>query len=152
MGVNSISFGSPHVRPMWALSTCGEPNEIKKNTHPKNSTALSRDQAGDGSDSLVMKMHAQLTMICRLLVRGAHQLEPVGTNWNIPKACRRLVQLSCFLAFLLDALSFTARAPHPKREPCVAGGAGFATASTAPCQSTGLCMCIHGTMHAFLVD
>ena len=21
--------------PMWALSTCGEPNEIKKNTHPK---------------------------------------------------------------------------------------------------------------------
>ena len=22
-GVNSISFGSPHVRPMWALSTCG---------------------------------------------------------------------------------------------------------------------------------
>ena len=36
MGVNSISFGSPHVRPMWALSTCGEPDEIKKHTHPKN--------------------------------------------------------------------------------------------------------------------
>ena len=25
---------------MWALSTCGEPDEIKKNTHPKNITAL----------------------------------------------------------------------------------------------------------------
>ena len=34
MGVNSISFGPPHVRPLGY--TCGEPNEIKKNTHPKN--------------------------------------------------------------------------------------------------------------------
>ena len=34
MGVNSISSGSPHVRPMGR--TCGEPDEIKKNTHPKN--------------------------------------------------------------------------------------------------------------------
>ena len=24
-----ISFGSPRVRPMWALSTCGGPNEIE---------------------------------------------------------------------------------------------------------------------------
>ena len=47
MAVNSIPSGSPHVRctPMWALSTCGEPGEIKKNSHPKNITALSRDQA-----------------------------------------------------------------------------------------------------------
>ena len=30
MGVNSISFGYPHVRPMGR--TCGEPNEIKKIT------------------------------------------------------------------------------------------------------------------------
>ena len=35
MGVHSISSGSPHARPMWALSTCGEPDELKKNTHPK---------------------------------------------------------------------------------------------------------------------
>ena len=42
--VNSISSGSPHVRPMWAPSTCGEPDEIKKNTHPKNITALFRDR------------------------------------------------------------------------------------------------------------
>ena len=34
MAVNSISFGSPHVRPMGR--TCGEPSEIKKNTHPEN--------------------------------------------------------------------------------------------------------------------
>ena len=41
-GVNSISSGSLHVRPMWALSTCGKPKEImikiKKDTHPKNVT------------------------------------------------------------------------------------------------------------------
>ena len=54
MAVNSISFGSPHVRctPMGVHRTCGEPNEIKcgepneikKNTHPKNITALFGDQ------------------------------------------------------------------------------------------------------------
>ena len=38
MRVNSISFGSPHVRPMGR--TCGEPDEIKENTHPKTITAL----------------------------------------------------------------------------------------------------------------
>ena len=31
---NSISFGSPHARPMWALGTCGEPNDIKTKIHP----------------------------------------------------------------------------------------------------------------------
>ena len=46
MGVNSISSGSPRVRPMGR--TCGEPDEIKKNTHPKNFTALFRVQARDG--------------------------------------------------------------------------------------------------------
>ena len=42
MGVNSILSGSPHVRPMGR--TCGEPDEIKKNTHPKYFTALFREQ------------------------------------------------------------------------------------------------------------
>ena len=38
---DAISFRSPHVRctPMWALSTCGEPNETKKNTHPEGVAA-----------------------------------------------------------------------------------------------------------------
>ena len=47
MAVNSISPGPPHVRcaPMWALSTCGEPDEIKKNTHPRHTAALVREQA-----------------------------------------------------------------------------------------------------------
>ena len=40
-GVNPISSGSPHVRPTGR--TCGEPDEIKKNTHPKKFTALFRD-------------------------------------------------------------------------------------------------------------
>ena len=43
MGVDSISFGPPHVHPTGR--TCGEPNEIKKNTHPENVTALFLEQA-----------------------------------------------------------------------------------------------------------
>ena len=46
MAVNSISSGSPHVRPMGR--TCGEPDEIKKNTRPKHITALVRAQVRDG--------------------------------------------------------------------------------------------------------
>ena len=38
MGVNPISSGPPHVHPTGR--TCGEPDEIKKNTHPKYVTAL----------------------------------------------------------------------------------------------------------------
>ena len=40
MAVNPISSGSPHVRPTGVHRTCGEPDEIKKNTHPKNIPAL----------------------------------------------------------------------------------------------------------------
>ena len=42
-GVNSVSFGPPHVRPTGR--TWGEPTEIKKNTQPENIIALSREQA-----------------------------------------------------------------------------------------------------------
>ena len=42
MAVNSISSSSPHVRPMGRA--CGEPDEIKKNTHPKKFTALFRER------------------------------------------------------------------------------------------------------------
>jgi len=44
MGVNPISSGSPPVRPMGR--TCGEPDEIKKNTHPKYFAALFRAAEG----------------------------------------------------------------------------------------------------------
>ena len=42
MGVNSISSGSPHIlrAHMGVRRTCGEPDELKKNTHPNNVTAL----------------------------------------------------------------------------------------------------------------
>ena len=43
-GVNPISSGSPHARPMGVHCTCGEPDEIKKNTHRENVTALFREQ------------------------------------------------------------------------------------------------------------
>ena len=45
VAANSIPSGSPHVRPMRVYRTCGEPGEIKKNTHPKHVTALFRGQA-----------------------------------------------------------------------------------------------------------
>ena len=47
MAVNSISSGSPHLRPMGR--TCGEPGEIKKNTHPKYFTALFRERTASAS-------------------------------------------------------------------------------------------------------
>ena len=48
MAVNPISSGPPHVRPMGVHRTCGEPDEIKKNAHPKNITALFVIRRGDG--------------------------------------------------------------------------------------------------------
>ena len=38
---------------MGVHRTCGEPNEIKKNTHPNNITALFREQAYHGVSELV---------------------------------------------------------------------------------------------------
>ena len=52
MAVNSISSGPPHVRPMCALHTCGEPDGIQKNTHPNSITALGGAQ-GVGGQALV---------------------------------------------------------------------------------------------------
>jgi len=40
MGFNSSSFGSEHVRPKGRTCGAWPPNEIKKNTHPENITAL----------------------------------------------------------------------------------------------------------------
>ena len=54
IGVNSIPFGSPHVRPMGVHRTCGEPNETRKNAHPKNiPTFFLRDQALEKNTHLV---------------------------------------------------------------------------------------------------
>ena len=40
MWINSISSGSPHVRPTGVHRKCGEPVETKKNTHPKYITVF----------------------------------------------------------------------------------------------------------------
>ena len=63
MGVNSISPGPPHVRPMWALSTCGEPDEIKKNAHPKNTTALFGEQANSKKNNEALDFDMALEMV-----------------------------------------------------------------------------------------
>ena len=48
MGVNPISSGSPHVRCNPMGRTCGEPDEIKKHTHPRCiATALFRGEQLD---------------------------------------------------------------------------------------------------------
>ena len=72
MGVNSIPSGSPHVRPMGVHRTCGEPDEIKKNTHPKCVTALSRDQAF---------VEAQLGMTRELLTKYGNGTDYVSRLW-----------------------------------------------------------------------
>ena len=55
MAANSIPPGSPHVRPMGVHRTGGEPDEIKKNTHPENNTVLFREQAsGEGKGSWML--------------------------------------------------------------------------------------------------
>ena len=40
MAVDSMSFVSPHVRPMLMHHACGEPNKIKKTTRPEKVSAL----------------------------------------------------------------------------------------------------------------
>ena len=51
--VNSISSGSPHVRPMGR--TCGEPDETKEKYHPKNITALFRGRGSATSKPIVIQ-------------------------------------------------------------------------------------------------
>ena len=41
MAVNSISPGSPHVRPMGVYRACGEPDGIKTDANPQNSISFS---------------------------------------------------------------------------------------------------------------
>ena len=52
MAVNPISSGPPRVRctPMGVHRTCGEPGEIKQNTHPKCITPPLRDQVARARD------------------------------------------------------------------------------------------------------
>ena len=79
MGVNPISSGSPHVRPMGR--TCGEPDEIKKNTHPKNITALFRESSPqpDGSVAHAWSMTAAASW-ASLFCGTAFQLSSVATS------------------------------------------------------------------------
>ena len=50
VAVNSISFGPPHVCHMGRA--CGEPNEIKNNTHQTNITALFQGRVPVGLEGL----------------------------------------------------------------------------------------------------
>ena len=68
-GVNPIPPSSPHVRPMGVHRTCGEPDEIKKNTHPKNITALIRDQVGTVTGVIGNVLPSPSTFPCRRLGR-----------------------------------------------------------------------------------
>ena len=80
MGDNSISPGSPHVRPMGRA--CGEPGEIKKNTHPKNITALFGGQAGCKfvQEQLSLASQGKLTVACADWQGGKASPRPVKQN------------------------------------------------------------------------
>ena len=81
MAVNSISSGSPRVRPMGR--TCGEPDEIKKNTHPKNFTALFRERTRPVGlllrDEVGTQRHARVVQqaVLVLLAQGQVAVLPV---------------------------------------------------------------------------
>ena len=89
MGVNSISFGSPRVRSMGVHCTCGEPNEIKKHTHPKCIAALSRAQGR----------------------RGVEQTQDVRRGARGGQHKRR----QCFSGGYFFLISFGGQAPHVLR-------------------------------------
>ena len=71
MAVNPISSGSPHVRPMGR--TCGEPDEIKKNTHPKYITRSFSGRYGiDGGGGLeTVSEHTGAAMLAMPMTRTA---------------------------------------------------------------------------------
>ena len=64
---------------MWALSTCGEPDEIKKNTHPKTFTALFRDRVPVpvGSQSSGITVYATASQTTRV---SSAMTSTAGTN------------------------------------------------------------------------
>ena len=47
-----ISSGSPHVRPMWAVNTCGEPNEIELTIRVLTDCFTGLFQAADDDDDV----------------------------------------------------------------------------------------------------
>ena len=57
--VDSISPGPPHVRPTWALSTCGEPDEIKK-IPTRQTLSFFCDQGRRGQK--ITLLHAEILM------------------------------------------------------------------------------------------
>ena len=71
--VNSISFGSPHACPMWALSTRGEPSEIEKiPAENVNITALFKDTCVE-SRMVMFLTHPEVS-------------EPMLTPWPFRKS------------------------------------------------------------------
>ena len=84
-GINPISSGSPHVRPMGR--TCGEPDEIKKNTHPKYFTALFRAAASftNHSSLMVVWYAVEAVISCALMsYLRAVQFHPHGGAIRFP--------------------------------------------------------------------
>ena len=81
MAVNSISSGSPRVRPIGRA--CGELDEIKKNTHPKKFTALIRERTPAGRTGLEARgqawrgvpiQHTVAAVVCRHSFASARRL------------------------------------------------------------------------------
>ena len=76
--------------------TCGEPDEIKKNTHPKSITAVFRDQ-------FLVGLARLLQQVARALHVRHHATRAVGSNQllsggagfvcaQLPAGCHRIAQ------------------------------------------------------------
>ena len=124
MGVNSISFGSPHVRPTGR--TCGEPNEIRKIPTRRILPALFREQAKEqaGAKALTEAMAAaavaadekdkQAMAALRLEVEAMKgQLASTATDHTMHEAGQRAVnKRGRGAGIFLDVETPPTRTPH----------------------------------------
>ena len=94
MAVNSISSGPPHVCPMGVHRTCGEPNEIKKNTHPPKNITCSFWRAGARFYVFVHQMREPLASItsaaCTEPILQQDYLSYLGRHIPIAKYAPRI--------------------------------------------------------------
>ena len=101
--VNSISSGSPHVRPMGR--TCGEPDEIKKNTRPKNIATLFRDRVlavGEPEPGVVLAVHRELVLAVRWVGELGLRTETGGNVFRV----------GIFLGFVRRSGTTRTEGPH----------------------------------------
>ena len=101
MGVNSISSGPPHVLTshMGVHRTCSEPDEIKKNTHPKyiNAHVVGRAKACEAGSKQTVKPTDKVNRECAACGPGLFA-DKAGLSGCVAVHCTALSQLGDVVA------------------------------------------------------